>query len=290
MLFFQLNRLLDLQSFCDSDIVRHNRQINRLLLSESEWEEVQALVMVLSPFNKHTKSLQSEKTTLSDFFGYWTMMRIKLAKASDELSQKMLIEMNKYHEMLMDNPAIVAAIYLDPRYQRGLKDKKPLAIQFLVNLYQRMQKVENFVDSEERAEAIESDHNTAETNDSDSFDDMNRYLDACNSIEPQNNVNSNTFNENNESLITNLLKQFDGVSEQLKSTIWEIWERKKQTDPELYNLAMTVFSIPPTQTTVERSFSALAIVLNSHRTRLADNSLENILLVRLNQDVYGGEK
>lgn len=44
-------------------------------------------------------------------------------------------------------------------------------------------------------------------------------------------------------------------------------------------------AIPPTQASVERTFSALALVLTSHRTNLGDEILENILLVRLNHDL-----
>lgn len=44
-------------------------------------------------------------------------------------------------------------------------------------------------------------------------------------------------------------------------------------------------AIPPTQTAVERVFSALALVLTSHRTNLGDEILENILLVRLNHNL-----
>lgn len=127
-----------MQSFCDLDVVRTNKNIRAFLLSESEWEEVMLLLHILKPFNKYTKALQSECVTLSDFFGYWTMLRIKLAKANDDLSANLLQQMNEYHEMLMENPSILGVVFLDPRYQRGLKDKQPLAIQFLVNLYLRM--------------------------------------------------------------------------------------------------------------------------------------------------------
>lgn len=264
-----------------------NKGIRGFLLSESEWENVHHLVNILQPFDKYTKSLQSEQVTLSDFFGYWTMLRIKLAKAQDELSKNLLLETNQYHEMLMENPAILAAVFLDPRYQRGLKEKQALDIQFLVNLYMRMQEIEK---EPNQPEIIEVD---VINYDSDSYEDMDDYLNACSSVMPspmQQNVttfnNSTTNNNNNnEEFITELLTQFIGIRDSLKKTIWEIWESKKRSDPELYHLAKTVFSIPPTQTTVERGFSSLPIILNSHRTRIGDNTLEDILFVRLNRDL-----
>lgn len=280
-LVFQLKRLLDLKSFCDSVVCKQH--IKQFELSENEWEGVGGLVSILDPFNKYTKKLQSNTVTLSDFIGYWTMIRIKLAKSEDELSQKLLLEMNKKQEMLMENPAMVAAIYLDPRYQRGIKDKRPLALQFLVNLYHKMNRVESF-DSEGNKNQLFEDlieEGATTDNDDDSYDDMNAYLDACDAV--RNPLESGGNQPTDEEFITNLLNEFDGSSEPLQSSIWEIWEKKKDTNPELYRLATTVFSIPPTQTTVERAFSSLPIILSSHRTRLNDDTLENILIIRLNR-------
>lgn len=262
--------------------------LNKFLLTDAEWEDVKHTVMILAPFNKYTKSLQSTDVTLSDFFGYWTMLRIKLAKSEDDLSKNLLNEMNEHHEVLMDNPAIAGAVYLDPRYQRGLKDKKPLAFQFLTDLYLKMKKVESYVDAgneEEPEPSLVIDDNDA-IDRSDSFDDMNSYLNTCSTVYGDHTEHTNRPNRSEMDLINDLLIDFDGENESLNSSIWDIWEKLKTKHPELYQLATVVFSIPPTQTTVERSFSALALVLTSHRTRLNDMSLQHILLIRLNQDIY----
>lgn len=186
---FQLNRLLDLKSFCDSTL--YNGHIQEFELSEDEWEDVMCLISILSPFDKYTKKLQSETVTLSDFFGFWTMIRIKLAKSVDDFSQKLLFEMNKKQEMLMENPAMVSAIYLDPRYQRGIKDKRPLAIQFLVNLFLKMKRVESFGNEINGNETIEDlrEIEPADNSDNDSYDDMNAFLDACGALGDQPNTN-----------------------------------------------------------------------------------------------------
>lgn len=62
--------------------------------------------------------------------------------------------------------------------------------------------------------------------------------------------------------------------------------KKKKSLPELYKLASVVYAIPPTQSTVERAFSSLPIVLTSHRTRLGSDVLQNIFLIRLNNKHY----
>lgn len=283
----QLNRLVSLQSFCDSNQVKANKNIRAFLLSESEWDGVHQLVYTLKPFDKYTKALQSERVTLSDFFGYWTMLRIKVAKVNDNLSANLLLRMNDYHEMLMENPSILGAVFLDPRYQRGLTNKQPAAIQFLVNLYLRMQVVESDTVEQEIVEVDVVD----DMSEDDSLEDMNVFLNACGSVHQNNNNNivNNNVSNNKEQFISELLTKFIGIVPQdLKKSIWEIWETKQQSDPELYHLATAVFSIPPTQTTVERAFSSLPIILNSHRTRIGDTTFQNILLVRLNRDLIDG--
>ncbi|XP_043865087.1 uncharacterized protein LOC122757888 [Drosophila mojavensis] len=62
------------------------------------------------------------------------------------------------------------------------------------------------------------------------------------------------------------------------------WKYKKSTDPELYALSKVCFAIPPTQVTIERAFSSLKLVLSDNRNRLSHETLENILLVRLNSN------
>lgn len=277
--YFQLTRLLELKSFCQSVVAGKDWEDD--LLTESEWEYTKFLQCVLAPFDKYTKKLQSTDVTLSDFYGYWTSLRIKVAKSPDELSKNLLSEMNKFHETLMKNPAMAGAIYLDPRYQRGLNELKPLAIEFLVHLFVKMRNAERLVDEDS---AQETENQPYESEQDDSFDDMKDYLDACGSI----NIHTHLHTEHrfsDEDNIREKLIEFDGANESLKQSIWDIWEKRKNKDVELYRLATTVFTIPPTQTTVERAFSALALILTSHRTRLNDDTLQNILLIRLNQDI-----
>ncbi|XP_055308878.1 uncharacterized protein LOC129572800 [Sitodiplosis mosellana] len=65
-IYSMLNRLVSLQSFCDSVLVKSHKQIRGFLLSESEWDEVNKLVHILKPFDKYTKALQSELENHTD--------------------------------------------------------------------------------------------------------------------------------------------------------------------------------------------------------------------------------
>lgn len=262
--------MIKLKQFCDENINE--------TLTEIEWNHVRDIITILEPFNKYSKKLQSEKVTLSDFFGYWTLLRIKTSKSDDQFSQQLLTQMNNYHNMLIENPTIIGAVYLDPRYQRGLGNKKSLAVEFLADLYEKIIRIEAFNDASTMVETEEENNNHSNG----SYDELDEYLNACNSAYGV----ERTISLDARQKITKILNDFNGEGLPLTASVLEYWKEKSNTDPELYKLASVMMTIPPTQTSVERVFSALALVLTSHRTKLEDETLENILLVRLNHDLF----
>ena len=98
------------------------------------------------------------------------------------------------------------------------------------------------------------------------------------------------------STLTHNSKTVDSIRQQIKMLeieprqphtcdVWKHWLARKASHPELFAVAMVVLSAPSNQASVERAFSALALVLTSHRTGMADDLLENTLLVKLNQPI-----
>lgn len=64
------------------------------------------------------------------------------------------------------------------------------------------------------------------------------------------------------------------------------WAERKTSHKELYELFLITNSVPITQVSVERAFSSLAFILSPARNSLASDTLENILLVRLNREIF----
>lgn len=61
---------------------------------------------------------------------------------------------------------------------------------------------------------------------------------------------------------------------------------RKHSHPELYEVATLLLSVPSNQVSVERSFSALGLVLTDKRTKMHDDTLENILIIKLNKQLF----
>lgn len=62
--------------------------------------------------------------------------------------------------------------------------------------------------------------------------------------------------------------------------------RNREIDEDTFDMAVTVLAAPATQVSVERSFSALGIVLDQRRTKLKSKMIDDILVCRLNSELF----
>lgn len=69
------------------------------------------------------------------------------------------------------------------------------------------------------------------------------------------------------------------------STI-DFWAKNKTIFKDVYELSKIVNAVPVTQVTVERAFSSVAFILTALRNSLSPDTLENILIIRLNKEIY----
>lgn len=103
--------------------------------------------MLRIPYNA-TIALQAKNLTLSDFFGEWLLMEIRLnsliAKASfnkTNLADKMLGALSNRKNQLINHPAMLAALYLDPRFRSEVLKKQSsvdVAKSTIENIWERI--------------------------------------------------------------------------------------------------------------------------------------------------------
>lgn len=87
--------------------------------------------------------------------------------------------------------------------------------------------------------------------------------------------------------IMNKLKKFGNIkrSSMQEDTI-EFWAKNKNNMSDIYEISTILNAVPATQVTVERAFSSLPFILSALRNQLHAETLENILIVRLNKDTF----
>lgn len=251
-----------------------------ILPSTEDWDTIQTITSTLSHFAKLTIVMQKETVSLSDFFGGWAKIKMELTKLENQLAKQLLVDMKKREPDLFNNQALNAAVFLDPRFQMFMPSQnKDQAVEFLSKLHKKMETLQQHDTT-----------NTANTTEADELEEFmkNSMYSHITEDEINNSDNESTAEECSSVVedIKSKLTKFIGVKEPISSSVFEYWQRQMHIQPDLYKLATIVHSVPPTQCTVERSFSAMALLLSPLRTNLLDLILENMLIVRLNRDDF----
>lgn len=69
-----------------------------------------------------------------------------------------------------------------------------------------------------------------------------------------------------------------------EKSVLEYWDTQKNS--LLYDVAMAIYTIPPTQVMIERNFSSVSHIFSERRYNLSQERLENILLIHFNRDIF----
>lgn len=187
---------------------------------------------------------------------------------------KLLLEkLDLRRKSLLKNAAILTAIYLDPRVRFNISENEVLIAKMtLEKLHKKIREIVPPTSSDSNSSS--DDANEAE----DSFEAYLASKAAEKAVEPQqtNSIEMDFFE---------MLRKFEAETPFHNQPVLSFWESQKDVFPELYVLASVINSIPPTQATVERSFSMLNFVYTCRRHNLGQKMLRDILTIKLNADI-----
>lgn len=250
------------------------------MLSFDEWEKIEEFVRVLKWPNTLTEQLQAEQLTLSDVYGYWITMEIKLRKENHILADLLLAHLASRRQTILEHPAMNAAVYLDPRFNGLLNiQHRNEAVEFLKTLWKRMKNSSN----RSGTDVVGSSRGPiSEPIEGDMDADLLAFVQATDERFHQG--DSVLVDENIVLSQSIVFFQQETISKvQQSGGILKFWSTAIRFEYfALYKLSRVLLAVPATQASVERAFSGLHFILNDYRTRLGDESLENILLIRLN--------
>ena len=174
---------------------------------------------------------------------------------------------------------MMAAVYIDPRYQNLLSSSnKCLAKKYLEELYNYFCHRNNFMNEKNDIENFNGEPSTSkssinrfEINDDDL---LNSYMisKACTS----------TINVDlDKNLVRKLIESLDNLDILPTNTnVFDYWDKK---DANLAKVAKIVLSAPATQVSVERVFAMLKWILTDKRNSIDKLLLEDILLIVMNK-------
>lgn len=225
---------------------------------------------------------------MSDFYAAWFQLKLLYASLAPkiDLAKYILAAMNgKKCDRLLTCPLVLCSVFLDPRIKVLLlksHDQSYVAKLYLAQLWERISKYE---EKNMQTKTDETD-DTAKIPLEFNFDLLVEFmLDGGSNMDANTDIYSN--NNNKKIDILSLLSDFESQkSEPMTKDLFQYWEENKSTSPELYKLATMVHAVPPAQASCERTFSTLSFVFNKYRSQLSEELLQNILLIKLNKDLF----
>lgn len=292
--YFQIRDVLK-----NEEVVKHfakSERVFKLLLKK--WSVLQEMQHVLHVPFITTNMLQKADFALSDFFGCLKIMNLKIEQMMNSstrkhtnLAEKLKQTLEKRKRKMLDNQLMLCAIYLDPRYKCEV-DKDPEKMQLvrftLESLWERMKLVKN-------GEPVQLENQEPTADDIDSmekfFDELDEQYNSLGirSGGSEDGLNGIDYTQDKSHITKAIDKYNSSIQIRMKSSenIHAFWEKNKEEYGfELYEIASVIFAVPPTQTSVERTFSALKFMLTDKRYNLNQDLLECMLLIHLNRDIY----
>lgn len=264
-----------------------------------------------------TKMLQKYDAKLSDFYGACIMMKEKLKVLTTKHEKQTnlaenLGEFERRRSKMLDNSAMLAAVYLDRRFSADLNESQiGLAKLYLMNLWERIRKSRRKIIEIPEANEVQPNQ-LSDSVDEEEFS-FQKYFQAKGLFVNEGthtsvalvNLSEPPITNNNESVTPNgtdnfgpnylktkpefaiSLDEFERKFPIIRhdTSIIPFWEERKNHFQEINEIAVILFGIPPSQAEVERSFSQFGFVFTCRRTNLGPNLLQDIMMIKLNKEL-----
>lgn len=257
-----------------------------------KWSVIMEIRSILNILFEATNVSQRSDLTLSDFYGCCLFSKLKLQEYQDKqsytnLATKLLISLENRKSLLLDNKAMCCSLLLDPRFKTELSaHQTETAKDCLADYWVKIKLLQQQTEPSSVENTNEDQIDLLETY----F--LNKGLNNANCLSEEGDIETTSLNHEepdyNISRADFLLslEKFTKINRLHHSaSILDFWENQKKIYPELYTVATVFNSIPPSQATVERAFSVLSLIYNNKRYRLGQKRLEDILTVKLSQEL-----
>ncbi|GBP01583.1 hypothetical protein EVAR_68583_1 [Eumeta japonica] len=244
------------------------------------WDFIIDFVAAFQPLAKCTVQLQTEQYILGDFYRDWLNCEIELEDIGEQnkFAGDLLSAMKTRKVRLLENDAVIAALYLDPRfnYQNSTflsEVDKSKAMAHLIKTYELIKKLkgtDEYIQNEHRS--ISANSPSLETPSTSSFySKLEERISLLDNSSPQQTISikqklTDLGNKKRVPFETDVLKYWKNIN----------------FDEDISSIVKVVLAVPATQVSVERAFSALSLILTKWRSKLSSSTINNLLLTKLN--------
>jgi hypothetical protein len=301
-IYMMVDRLIEVKSSVQELAGIGNKN---LFLTNAQWEQAEELRDILQKAFEVTKKLQFDNITPGYFYKKWSGLRLCYENNDSLLATEIAKAMKKREADLLDNGLLLAAVSLDVNSMDMLPvDSADKAMQTITSLALRIQGLEEDDPKQTITDDDDDDAMSSSSEDSatDSDEEMRvlrkKQRRTCASFSFSRSVEvaaGRAGNGNNtkgpdvtvkQKTITGVKAAIDKLMNQrmtLKKTKKDLVTLINEDYPEeLKELALLLCTMPVTQVSVERLFSALKIFKRDERSRLKEDILNALLLLKAN--------
>lgn len=264
---------------------------SKFVTNDVFWDELDEIIAVLQPGYDFTINMQKIGYGLSDFYIGWLRVKknlerfvngkffkrflwmstvylfIQIFRFSKQgetqfnLAANLLKAMDRRAPSLFQSPMFLCSVYLDPRIMFTLTpEQKMTAAMDLIKIHERI------VEMSSKAFANHEGDDTLD--------------------EIQQEYQQNEQQSNSDRLVQVMTQYETEKACSIKESVMKFWQENGQKYELLRPLADIIHAVPSNQCCTERAFSSLSYIRNKYRMSLSSQNLSNVLMIRLNKDVF----
>jgi hAT family C-terminal dimerisation region len=271
--FRLLTRLSELKEFCKDN----EDTFPALKIVDAQWEKIAALRDVLEPMAILTSQLQDQNLSIPSFTFLFKKAEIKLQCMNSQLSKALLLHLKPRKSQIFNTDLMSAGIFLDKRFSVMLKEQQVNdAKNFISLVFQKIEK--------KPQQSLEVDKSPERSGIQDREVSMlNELMSSIEATHYVNNTDPTIYQDLNDEIQRYINIPRLQVTENASEDVMTFWNENAPSFPNLSKIAFAIFSIPLTEVDVERLFSNLNFILDSHRTSLDSEIVNAMMLIRMNK-------
>nr|XP_057906399.1 uncharacterized protein LOC131103824 [Doryrhamphus excisus] len=259
--YAMVNRLLELR-----EVVQDYAAVAPdLHLSDEKWQRIQQLADVLKDPYIVTIRLQSSELTPGTFLKEWLKLRDGLEKKGG-IGAAIASSMRGREETLLESDAVLAAVFADARYRILLGERLQRAEDAFIKIAHRVHHIEN------SGASTAAEHQLSSASSEQEDDPFEQELDR---LERGRHAVMQT-----PSSVTDAVHEMKNLGRLKGKDVWSIIGKYPAA---VQTTSLALAALPTTQVSVERLFSAMKLLLTDLRSRMKEDIVEAMLLIRSNE-------
>jgi bifunctional polynucleotide phosphatase/kinase len=288
-IYLMVDRLIEVKSTVQGLAAIGNKN---LFLTNAQWEQAEELRDILQRAFEVTKKLQFDDITPGYFYKKWSGLRLCYENNDSLLATEIAKSMKKREAGLLNNGLLLAAVCLDVTSMEMLPmESAEKAIQTITSLALRIQGLDEdnskqTITDDDDDDAMSSSEDSATDSDEEMRVLRKKQRTTCASFSSRPGEKLSETASPAAQTITGVKAAIEKLKNQriaLKKTKKDLLTLIKEDYPEeLKEVALLLCTMPVTQVSVERLFSALKIFKRDQRSRLKEDILNALLLLKAN--------